>query len=54
MEERRVYPRMRVGREAEITIENRISPLLCTVEDISLSGVRLTMSKNLFRRFSPI
>ncbi|MDD3087905.1 MAG: PilZ domain-containing protein [Candidatus Omnitrophica bacterium] len=47
MEERRIYPRMRVGREAAVTIENRVSPLLCTVEDISLSGVRLTMAKNL-------
>ncbi|MFA5311142.1 MAG: PilZ domain-containing protein [Candidatus Omnitrophota bacterium] len=47
MEERRVYPRMRVGLEAAMTIENRVSPLACTVDDISLSGIRLTMPKKL-------
>ena len=48
MDERRGYPRMRVGKEATCAIENRLAPIACNVEDISLSGVRITMSKNLF------
>jgi c-di-GMP-binding flagellar brake protein YcgR len=48
MDERRAYPRMRVDKNAACTIENRFTPLACNVDDISLSGVRITMSKNLF------
>ncbi len=47
MEERRVYPRMRVDREATCVIENRVAPIACSVDDISLNGIRITMSRNL-------
>ena len=47
MEERRSYPRMKVNREAVFRIENRSNPIACTVEDISVSGIRLALNKNL-------
>lgn len=47
MEERRIYPRMKVDRAASCMIENRIAPIVCNVEDISLSGIRITMLKKL-------
>lgn len=47
MEERRMYPRVAVNREASLYIENRLNPIPCTVEDISLGGLRVTMNKEL-------
>lgn len=47
MQEHRSYPRIKVEKEAGCMIENRLTPILCTVDDISESGVRLTMNKNL-------
>jgi len=47
MEERRGYPRIKVEKGAALMIENRINPIPCTVDDISVSGVRLTMPNNL-------
>ncbi|MBM3244139.1 MAG: PilZ domain-containing protein [Candidatus Omnitrophica bacterium] len=47
MQERRMYPRVAVNKEASFYIENRLSPIPCRVEDISLGGLKVSMHKSL-------
>lgn len=48
MENRRTSPRLAVNQLAELRIENNLRPIPCTVEDISASGMRVSLSRNLF------
>ena len=47
-DERRSYPRMKVNREAQFQIGGLSNSIPCIVEDISMSGMRLCLRKNLF------
>jgi hypothetical protein len=48
MDERREYPRWQVNRGAELTFENGVKSIPCTVEDISQGGMRLSLRRDLF------
>ncbi len=48
MNERRISPRWQINQEAELTVENGVKPIPCVVEDISSSGMRISLNRNLF------
>lgn len=48
MDERRAKPRWQINQVAELTVENGLWPIACTVEDISHTGMRLSLKRNLF------
>lgn len=48
MDERRSTPRWQIDQAAELTVENGVKPIACVVEDISLTGMRISMGRNLF------
>jgi c-di-GMP-binding flagellar brake protein YcgR len=48
MDERRIKPRWQINQSAELTFENGVRPVSCVVEDISQSGMRVSLRKNLF------
>jgi len=41
-------PRWQINHEAELTFENGVRAILCTVEDISLGGMCISLKRNLF------
>ena len=48
MQERRISPRLALNRLAELRIEDNSRPIPCTVEDISVSGMRVSLNRCLF------
>jgi hypothetical protein len=48
MEERRIKPRWPINQSAELTVENGVRAIPCFVEDISQSGMRLSLRRDLF------
>ncbi len=48
MEERRISPYLTINQPANLTIGESIRPIPCTVEDISLGGIRVSLGKYLF------
>jgi c-di-GMP-binding flagellar brake protein YcgR len=48
MQERRRAARWQINKEAGLTFEGGISPIPCTVEDISTSGMKVSLNRNLF------
>ncbi len=48
MEERRISPRLAINQFASLVVGDSIKPIPCTVEDISASGMRVSLSKYLF------
>lgn len=48
MDDRRVSSRLAINRLAELRVEGNLRPIPCTVEDISASGMRVSLRKNLF------
>ncbi|HNW40142.1 MAG TPA: PilZ domain-containing protein [Candidatus Omnitrophota bacterium] len=48
MDERRIKPRWQINQGAELTFENGVHAIPCVVEDISQSGMRVALRRNLF------
>jgi len=48
MDERRIKPRWQINQGAELTVENGLRPIACTVEDISHGGLRISLRRDLF------
>jgi c-di-GMP-binding flagellar brake protein YcgR len=48
MDERRSMPRWQINHPAELTVENGIRSISCLIEDISLTGMRIVLKRNLF------
>jgi hypothetical protein len=48
MDERRSQPRWQINQNAELTVEDGVKPMHCVVEDISPSGMCISMNRNLF------
>ena len=48
MQERRRAARWQINKEAGLTFEGGISPIPCMVEDISTSGMKVSLSRDLF------
>ena len=48
MDERRCVHRWQINQRAELTVENGIKPIPCVVEDLSPSGARLSLGRELF------
>lgn len=48
MDERRIMPRWQINQKAELTVENGIKAIPCVVEDISHSGMCISLKRNLF------
>ncbi len=48
MSERRIMPRWQINQQAELTVENGVRPISCVVEDISTTGMRICLPRNLF------
>ena len=48
MGDRRSSPRLAINQLAELRVENNLRPIPCTVEDISASGMRVSLNKSLF------
>ncbi|MDD5108541.1 MAG: PilZ domain-containing protein [Candidatus Omnitrophica bacterium] len=48
MDERRIEPRWQINQEAELTVENGVRAIPCVVEDISPTGVCVSLKRNLF------
>jgi c-di-GMP-binding flagellar brake protein YcgR len=48
MEERRSSPRLAINQLAELRIKDNLRPIPCTVEDISASGMRVSLNRSLF------
>ena len=48
MEERRSVARWQINQEAGLTFEDGISPIPCTVEDISTRGMKVTLNRDIF------
>ena len=48
MGERRSSPRLALNQLAELRIEDNLRPIPCTVEDISASGMRVSLNRSLF------
>jgi len=48
MDERRIKPRWQINQGAELTFENGVHPIPCVVEDISHTGMRVSLRRNLF------
>ncbi len=46
--ERRVLNRWEINQSAQLTFENGVKPIPCIVEDISLSGMRVSIKRDLF------
>ena len=48
MDERRIAPRWQINQAAELTVENGFKSIPCVVEDISSSGICISLKRNLF------
>ena len=48
MRDRRSNPRLAVNQLAELKVEGNLRPIPCTVEDISASGMRVSLNRVLF------
>lgn len=48
MEERRCVSRWQINKRADLTVEDGVKPIPCTVEDISTCGMRISLNKDLF------
>ncbi|MFH0917729.1 MAG: PilZ domain-containing protein [Candidatus Omnitrophota bacterium] len=48
MDERRIKPRWEINQGAQLTVENGVRPIPCVVEDISQTGARISLRRNLF------
>ncbi|MDO8489172.1 MAG: PilZ domain-containing protein [Candidatus Omnitrophota bacterium] len=48
MDERRIEPRWQINQDAELTVENGVRAISCIVEDISSTGVCVSLKRNLF------
>lgn len=48
MQERRNASRWQINKEAGLTFEGSISPISCVVEDISTSGMKVSLNRDLF------
>lgn len=48
MDERRNAPRWQINQEAGLTVDGGARPIPCLVEDISTSGMRISMHRDLF------
>lgn len=48
MGDRRISPRLALNQLAELRVEDNLKPIPCTVEDISESGMRVSLRRCLF------
>jgi hypothetical protein len=48
MDDRRVLNRWQINQRAQLTFENGVKPIPCIIEDISPSGMRVSLKRNLF------
>ena len=48
MDDRRVLNRWQINQRAQLSFENSVKPIACTVEDISPSGMRISLHRDLF------
>ncbi|MCX5707236.1 MAG: PilZ domain-containing protein [Candidatus Omnitrophica bacterium] len=48
MDERRSCVRWQINQEAELKLNDSIGVMPCTVDDISLKGIRISLRRNLF------
>jgi PilZ domain len=48
MDERRIKPRWQINQSAELTFENGVKAIPCVVQDISSTGMRISLRRDLF------